>query len=142
MTDTDPNGRPLPLATTSPAIDAPVPPVVASEAVLIKPASTREVFGRGLLLILGEMVQLVLAFALALYALACCAALLVKLNDAVHFMGEKFVTPRVITDTLGGFLAHSVAYLVIGILAAIFAIKLLDLVVRVLQRRARLAERG
>jgi hypothetical protein len=94
------------------------------------------------LLILGEMVQLVLAFVLALFVLACCAALAVKANDAFHFMGEKFVTPRVITDALGGLLAHSTTYLVVCMLAAIFAIKLLDLVVRVLQQRARLAEIG
>jgi hypothetical protein len=142
MTDTDLAGRPLPLPAEGPAMDAPVLPVVAAEPARIKPASTKEVFGRGLLLILGEMVQLVLALVLAIFALACCAALLVKLNDAVHFMGEKFVMPPVVTNTLGGLLAHSVTALVLRILFAIFAIKLLDLVVRVLQRRARLAELG
>jgi hypothetical protein len=50
------------------------------------------------------------------------------------------VAPRVVTDALGG-LDHTATYLVcIGF--AILAIKLLDLFVRVLQRRARLAEQG
>lgn len=142
MTEVDQVGRPLPLSRSDAAIAAPAAPVLVSEPMQRKPASTPEVFGRGLLLILGEMVQLVLAFALALFALACCAALLVKANDALHFMGEKFVTPRVVTDALGGLLTHSVTYLVVCILLAIFVIKLLDLTVRVLQRRARLAELG
>ncbi|MDO6414295.1 hypothetical protein Q4F19_07860 [Sphingomonas sp. BIUV-7] len=122
--------------------DAPAPSIVVSASERIKPASTKEVFGRGLLLIFGEMVQLVLAFVLALFALACCAALAVKANDALHFMGEKFVIPRVITDALSGLLAHSPTYLVVCVLGAIFAIKLVDLILRVLQRRARLAEIG
>lgn len=142
MTETDLAGRPLPLQVTGPVVDAPVSPIAPSEPVRIKPASTKEVFGRGLLLIVGEMVQLVMAFVLALFALACCVALAVKANDTLHFMGEKFVTPRVITDALGELLDHSATYLVVCVLAAIFAIKLLDLVIRVLQRRARLAERG
>ena len=107
-----------------------------------QPASTKEVFGRGFLLIMGEMAQLVLAFVLAVFAIACCAALAVKLNDATHFLGEAFVMPRVVDQTLGGLLGHSATFLVICLLLAIFGIKLLDLVVRVLQRRARLAELG
>lgn len=117
-------------------------PIGASEPVTIKPASSKKMFAHGLLLILSEMVQLVVAFVLALFALACCAALAVKANDTFHLMGEKFVTPRLVAEVLGGLPAHSVTYLIVRILFAIFAIKLLDLLVRVLQRRARLAERG
>jgi len=142
MTEIDEARHPLPSRTAIAVDDASVPQTAVSEPVRLRASSTKEVFGRGLLLILGEMVQLVVAFALALFALACCAALAVKANDATHFMGEKFVTPRVVTNVLGGLEAHSVTYLVICILVAIFAIKLLDLVVRVLQRRARLAELG
>ena len=142
MNDTDLAGRPLPLQVTGTVMDAPASRIGAFESERTKPASSKEMFAHGLLLILSEMVQLVIAFVLALFALACCVALAVKANDTFHFMGEKFVTPRVVTEALGGLAAHSVTYLIVRILFAIFAIKLLDLLVRVLQRRARLAERG
>jgi hypothetical protein len=142
MTDTELAGRPLPSPPRNSTGEAPSAPVDTPPTVPIKAASTKEVFGRGLLLILGEMAQLVLTFVLAIFVLACCAALAVKANDATHFMGEKFGTPRVVINTLGGLLEHSTTYLIVGLLAAIFAMKFLDLVVRVIQRRARLAERG
>jgi hypothetical protein len=142
MTVTDQAEGPLRSHVTVPEPEAPGTPALRAEPARLGPASTGKVFGRGLLLIAGEMVQLVLAFVLVIFALACCAALAVKANESVHIMGEEFVLPRVVTDTLGGLLAHSASYLVGCLLAAIFAIKLLDLVVRVLHRRARLAERG
>ncbi|PZU08493.1 hypothetical protein [Sphingomonas sp.] len=141
MTDQDGAPRPLPLIDTASAGDRPASTVLKPEAGP-QPASTKEVFGRGLLLILGEMAQLVIAFVLAICAIACCAALLVKLNDAIHFMGEAFVIPPIVGRALGGLLAHSATFLVICLLLAIFGIKVLDLVVRVLKRRARLAELG
>jgi hypothetical protein len=139
MTNTDRSGRPLPAPIAEGHDASPAHAIAASGTPIARPSS-RTVFGRGLLLIVAEMVQLVLALILVVFTLACCAALAVKANDAYHFLGETFTTPRAVSATLGSMLAWTPTFLIICLLASIFAIKLLDLIVRVLGRRARLAE--
>ncbi|QJU60185.1 hypothetical protein HL653_22775 [Sphingomonas sp. AP4-R1] len=139
MTDADRSGRPLPAPVTESCEAPPAYVAPASRPPIARPSSGA-VFGRGLLLIVAEMVQLVLALILVVFALACCLALAVKANDAYHFLGENFVTPRAVLTTFGSMLAWTPTFLIICVLASIFGIKLLDLIVRVLGRRARLAE--